>query len=161
MPRRFLERWQQDILSEPRLRGAGALLALGQLLCAFRLAQLRADRMLAVGGEPLCWPMWPGCAAARGLDQPVLAGLLVLLGLLALSSAIAFLRRSRLALPLLAATMLLLLAVEAQDLRLRLNQFYMLAIAVAAFTLLPSRDRALRTGPRRSNSATIACSRRS
>jgi hypothetical protein len=55
-----------------------------------------------------------------------------------------FLLRSRFAFALLVMTMLGLLAVELQDFRLRQNQFYMLAIAIAFFTLLPDRARALR-----------------
>lgn len=144
MIRRHLDTWHRDIVADARLAQAGALLALGELLCVARLFQAPADRILARGGEPFCWPMWPDCGAARVLSQATWTAILVAIGLLGVGAGVAFLRRSTLALPLLLLTMGLLLAVEAQDFRLRQNQFYMLAIAVSAFAFFPARAHVLR-----------------
>ena len=134
----------RDFVQDPRLAWTGLLLAVGELFCVGRLWHVRADRTLAHGGEPLCWPMWSGCAAWRVFDQSTLTVLLIALAAAAVAAGVAFLRRWRGALPLLAGTMLVLIAVELQDFRLRQNQFYMLAIAVAFFTVLPDPGRALR-----------------
>ena len=133
-----------ELSREPRLAWAGALLALGEMLCVGQLFHARAGRMLARGGEALCWPMWSGCASWRVLDPGALTALLLALAAATLVAAAMFLARWRYAFALLAINMAALLAVELQDFRLRQNQFYMLAIAVACFTLLPERSRALR-----------------
>ena len=140
----FVGRQRAEIDGDRILRIYGVVLGCIELICVLWLTSVHADKVLGPGGEVLCWPMLPNCGDYRilGIDQ--VRALLVTLGLLSLSSAIAFWRRWRGAWVLLFVTEILKLVVMAQDFRFRQNQFYMFFFVWFAFLFLPNKRRTIR-----------------
>jgi hypothetical protein len=132
------------LATDPVLSRYGAVLAALQVLTLAWLLQRHAWQAVARGSEVICWPMLPGCGAWRVLAPWQVGIWLGLIGLCALGSAALFLRRHAAAPLLLLLGEVLLLALLAQDLRLRRNQHYMLAFTTLAYLFVPDPLRALR-----------------
>ena len=140
----FIRRRCDTLLADPALARYGAVLAAMQLLTLAWMVKRHVWHWLARGGEVICWPTLPACAAWRVLEPGQIVAWLALITLLGLGAGAAFLRRHRAAWWLLALNQLLLLALIAQDFRLRRNQHYMLSFVIAAYLLMPDPRRALR-----------------
>ena len=139
-----MRRQLTEIFADPVLRIYGVVLGLLELVCVLWLCSVRADRMLSVGNEALCWPMLPNCGAWRAFSMGALQMILVVCAILSVATALAFYYRSSSAWLLLLTTEVLKLAVIAQDFRLRLNQNYMFGFVWLAFLFIPNKRRNIR-----------------
>jgi hypothetical protein len=140
----WLRRRSALLARDPVLGRYGAVLAALQLLTLAWLVQRHAWQALALGSEVICWPMLPGCGALRVLLPWQVGVWLGAIGLCAAGSFALFLRRHAAAPLFLLAGEVLLLALLAQDLRLRRNQHYLLAFTTLAYLFVPGTLRALR-----------------
>lgn len=132
------------LVQDPVLGRYGAVLAGLQLLTLAWLLQRHAWQAIARGSEVICWPMLPGCGDLRVLSPWQVAVWLGAISLCALGAGALFLRKHAAAPLLLLVAEVLLLALLAQDLRLRRNQHYLLAFTTLAYLFVPDTLRALR-----------------
>jgi hypothetical protein len=143
--RRHLTAQVQEIAVDPALRGYGAALAAVHGLVAFWLLRFDVARLVAAGGEAICWPLVPDCEALRVLSAPALEIAFQVYAGVAAVVALGFLQRRRVPLAWMGLALLTVfqVLVLALDFRLRRNQHYMALAVTGAFLFWPKKRQAL------------------
>ena len=132
---RIGERWLQRNRANPHpvsQRRRAALLAVTEILSFLWLKQFDAARLVSDHAWPICWPFFEDCNDYRFSSESGVEIVMVVQALLALASAIVFAmkRTTPLAWLALLASEIVLLAIVAQDFRLRLNQHALQLFAI-------------------------------